>query len=94
MTVKKLNSWNDELEDKIKQNIANYINGLNIADDVLISMVWSSAITAMDDVKNPSYTVTNVQVGGSSSSLSGNDFDIEFNEAAQSLVSYISVVFS
>ena len=94
VTVKKLNSWNDELEDKIKQNIVNYINGLNIADDVLISMVWSSAITAMDDVKNPSYTVTNVQVGGSSSSLSGNDFDIEFNEAAQSLVSYISVVFS
>lgn len=94
VTVKKLSSWNDELEDKIKQNIVNYINGLNIADDVLISMVWSSAITAMDDVKNPSYTVTNVQVGGSSSSLSGNDFDIELNEAAQSLVSYISVVFS
>ena len=94
VTVKKLPSWNDELEDKIKQNIVNYVEGLNIADDVLISMIWSSAITAMDDVKNPSYTVTSVQIGESSGSLSSNDLDIQFNEAAQCQTTNVTVVFA
>lgn len=94
VTVKKLPSWNDELEDKIEQNIVNYVEGLNIADDVLISMIWSSAITAMEDVKNPSYTVTAVQIGKSSSSLSSNDLDIQFNEAAQCQTANVTVVFA
>lgn len=93
ITVKKLSSWNDEMENKIKENIVNYIEGLNLADDVLISMIWSSAITAMDDIKAPSYTVTAAQIGKSSSTLVADDLAIEFNEAAQCQTSFVSVVF-
>ena len=93
VSVRKLSGWNDELEDKIKQNIVNYIEGLNVTEDVLISMVWSASITAMDDVKNPQYTVTAVTIGTSSGSLGSNDIDIGYNQAAQGFVDNISVVF-
>lgn len=94
VSVRKLSGWNDELEDRIKQNIVDYIEGLNVTEDVLISMVWSASITAMDDVKNPQYTVTAVTIGTSSGSLGSNDIDIDYDEAAQSAVANISVVFA
>ena len=94
VSVRKLSGWNDELEDRIKQNIVDYIEGLNVTEDVLISMVWSASITAMDDVKNPQYTVTAVTIGTSSGSLGSNDIDIDYDEAAQGLVANISVVFA
>ena len=93
VSVRKLSGWNDELEDKIKQNIVDYIEGLNVTEDVLISMVWSASITAMDDVKNPQYTVTAVTIGTSSGSLGSTDIDIDYDEAAQGSVSNVSVVF-
>lgn len=93
VSVRKLSGWNDELEDRIKQNIVDYIEGLNVTEDVLISMVWSASITAMDDVKNPQYTVTAITIGTSSGSLGSNDIDIDYDEAAQGLVNNISVVF-
>lgn len=94
VSVRKLSGWNDELEDRIRQNIVDYIEGLNVTEDVLISMVWSASITAMDDVKNPQYTVTAVTIGTSSGSLGSNDIDIDYNQAAQSAVTNISVVFT
>ena len=94
VSVRKLSGWNDELEDRIKQNIVDYIEGLNVTEDVLISMVWSASITAMDDVKNPQYTVTAVTIGTSNGSLGSNDIDIDYDEAAQSAVANISVVFA
>ena len=94
LNVTKLQSWNDEYEDKMKDQIVNYINGLEIADNVYRSFVWSQAIAAMDDISNPSYTVTNVTMGTASGSLSGNDIEIDFNAAAQITANNITVVYS
>ena len=90
----KLQSWNDEYEDKMKDQIVNYINGLEIADNVYRSLAWSQAIAAMDDISNPAYTVTNVTMGTASGSLSENDIEIDFNAAAQITANNITVVYS
>ena len=94
VTLKKLPTWNDEYTTKVKNAINEYINNLNIADDVYRSMVWSVAVSALDDISNPAFSVTNVQLGTSSGSETDSDIDIAFNAVAQSDIANISVVVS
>lgn len=94
LNVKKLASWNDEYESKMKQSIVDYIEGLSLAEDVYRSQLWSIAVGAMGNVPVPAYAVTNIKIGTSSSSLAENDIDIAFNAASQCQLSYISVVYS
>lgn len=92
VTVKKLATWNDELQNTIIQNINNYINGLNIYDNVYVSMIWSVAVSAMSDINTPAFSVIDVQLGTESGSLSSNDISIPFDSVAQCSTGNIQVV--
>lgn len=94
LNVKKLASWNDEFESKMKQSIVDYIEGLSLAEDVYRSQLWSIAVGAMGNVPVPAYAVTNIKLGTSSGLLAENDIDIAFNAASQCQLSYISVVYN
>ena len=92
ITVKKFANWNDELENKIKEQVNSYIANLNIAESVYNSMIWAVAVGAMDSITNPSFSVTGVELGTSASSLSATDVEIAFNAVAQCSLENITVV--
>lgn len=94
VTLKKLSTWNDEYTTKIQNAINEYINNLNIADDVYRSMVWSVAVSTLEDISSPAFSVVDIQLGTSSGSETDSDIDIDFDAAAQSDIANISVVFS
>lgn len=92
ITVKKFSNWNDDIPNKIKSLVSEYINTLNIGDDVYMSLVWSVAIGAMDSINNPSFSITGVKLGTSSTSQSTSDISIDFNNVAQCTADNVTVV--
>jgi uncharacterized phage protein gp47/JayE len=92
VTIKKLATYNDDYETQIKQALADYINGLQISEDVYRSILFSVAVSQMGSINSPSYSVVNIQTSLSSSGFADNDIVVAFNEAAITDVSKITVV--
>ena len=92
--VKKLPYWNDKYENDIKEAIVDYVKSLEISDDVFNSMIWTVANSVMSDYTSPAFIVTEVLLGKESGSLTATDIVTNFNEAAETDISNISVVFA
>lgn len=90
----KLGSYNDSYVDTIKAAIKNYIDGLEIAETVYRSVIWSVATSQMSDITSPAYSITDVQLSADGSTYSTSDVSMAFNEAAQVTIANIEVVVS
>lgn len=91
--VTKLPYWNDIYSDEIKNAIYDYIKGLEISDNVYNSMIWFVANSVMSDFANPAFVIKEVLLGKEEGSLTNSDVVVNFNEAAETSVSNITVVF-
>lgn len=91
--VTKLPYWNDRYSDEIKNAIYDYIKGLEISDNVYNSMIWFVANSVMSDFANPAFVIKEVSLGKEEGSLTNSDVVVNFNEAAETSVSNITVVF-
>jgi uncharacterized phage protein gp47/JayE len=91
--VTKLPYWNDRYSDEIKNAIYDYIKGLEISDNVYNSMIWFVANSVMSDFANPAFVIKEVLLGKEEGSLTNSDVVVNFNEAAETSVSNITVVF-
>lgn len=91
--VTKLPYWNDRYSDEIKNVIYDYIKGLEISDNVYNSMIWFVANSVMSDFANPAFVIKEVLLGKEEGSLTNSDVEVNFNEAAETSVSNITVVF-
>lgn len=80
--VKKLTGYNDNYATDIKNAIVDYINGLDIAETVYRSILWSVAIGQMGSITSPEYSVTDIQTSTNGSSYSQADISMLFNESA------------
>lgn len=92
--IKKLSGYNDNSVTEIQEAVNNYINGLQIAEDVYQSIIWSVATSTMQNLQNPSFAVTNVQLSTDGSTYTNSDVITAFNEAAISTIAQIQVVAS
>ena len=81
----------DESEKIIGFN--HYIKGLEISDNVYNSMIWFVANSVMSDFANPAFVIKEVLLGKEEGSLTNSDVEVNFNEAAETSVSNITVVF-
>lgn len=90
----KLPGYNSEYENKIKNAIVDYISGLQIADDIYRSIIWSVATSQMDSIVTPAFSVTNVTLSTDGVTYTQADIVTDFNEAALSSVDNIEVVVS
>lgn len=61
VSIKKLAGYNEEYQTKIKDAISDYILNMELGDNVYKSIIWSVATSAMESIKNPAYSVLNVQ---------------------------------
>lgn len=91
VSLKKLASYNDEYSTKIKQAIAEYINGMELGNPVYRSIIWSVATSVMGSIKDPAYSVTDVQFSTDGTTYSPADVIPQFFEAAQIQESQITV---
>lgn len=80
--VKKLTGYNDNYATDIKNAIVDYVNGLDIAETVYRSILWSVAIGQMGSITSPEYSVTDIQTSTNGSSYSQADISMLFNESA------------
>ena len=80
--VKKLTGYNDNYATDIKNAIVDYINGLDIAETVYRSILWSVAIGQMGSITSPEYSVTDIKTSANGSSYSQTDISMLFNESA------------
>ena len=91
ISVKKLNGWNDEYTTKMKNAVSNYIQNMNLAENVYRSVIWSVATQAMDDISNPAYSVQDIQFSTDGSTYSPADVIEDFYNAAQTTVDMVTV---
>lgn len=91
VSLKKLATYNTEYEQKIQNAISAYINGMELGSPVYRSILWSIATSAMDSVKDPAYSVLDVQLSTDGTTFTPVDVTPEFYEAAQTPPAQVTV---
>lgn len=92
VSLKKLQGYNDEYAQKIKDAISDYIMEMQLGGPVYRSVIWSVATAQMDSINTPSFSVTDVQFATSESGpFSQADIVPEFYEAAYTLSTMVTV---
>lgn len=81
--------------DRIKAEVAKYINSLRIGDPVLLSRVYSPAnLGVMSGGESRFYDITSLEIGKSASTTASANIAILFDEAAHCDVANIKVTAS
>lgn len=91
VTVKKLKGYTTDTSERIKQNINEYLNSLTIGDNLSISAIWGVALTAMKDLRAPSFSIASVEIGPDENNKSSEDIMIAFNEVTQGNIQNIVI---
>ena len=63
INVKALPGYTSNITDQIKQNIVNYLNGLSIGENLTVSALWGVSLLAMNDLRNPLFSITGITAG-------------------------------
>lgn len=86
-----LDGFSTAVESEIQNAVANYINGLVIGADVLLSKIYVPAnLSNVGD--GSSYDITSLKIGKNSGSLGTADIIIAFNEEATCIVTDVTFV--
>ena len=62
-------SYNEEVEEAIKNNVAEYLNSLDIGEELQVSNLYFPILDANPNISAPAFYITFVTVNGSSSSV-------------------------
>ena len=89
--VKKLSGYNDNYSTDIKNAIVDYINGIDLAETVYRSILWSVAISQMNSIASPEYSVTDIQISTDGQTYSQADVSMLFNESALTDASKVTI---
>lgn len=91
LTITPASTYLSTAADEIKSRIADYINGLDIGEDVNIARVLASAVKDCDTGMDNRFEVSAIVMGESSGSQTAASIPIEWNEAASCDVDNITV---
>ena len=91
LTITPASTYLSTVADEIKSRIADYINGLDIGEDVNIARVLASALKDCDTGIDNRFEVSAIVMGESSGSQTAASIPIEWNEAASCDVDNITV---
>ncbi len=90
--IKALYGYTIELGERIKQNVSEYLNGLRIGDDLSISAIWGVALYAMQDLKTPSFSITEVKAGTEKQNQKAEDMEILFQEVTRGKAENVEII--
>lgn len=91
VNIKKYAGYTDNVVDSIKNNILNYLNRLNIGDNLPTSLLWNSVLIANPDLTSPIFSIVSLTAGKHSSSQGTADIETNFNEVIQGNIENIIV---
>lgn len=92
ITLKVFTGYTSQIGEQIKQAVADYINGLTIGDDVLLSRIYSPANLGVVSGGNARYyDITDLLIGKSSGSVSASNIDIAYDASASCSTENISI---
>lgn len=92
VSIKKLVGYNDEYATKISNAVSEYIQSMQIGENVYRSVIWSVAMSVMDSLSSPAFSVTDVQFASSSSGpFSQADVVQQFYNAANTTPDMVAV---
>jgi uncharacterized phage protein gp47/JayE len=77
--------------ERIRQNIAAYINSLRIGDDILLSKLYSPINSAEPESGQRTFDVVSLAIGTAGGATAQANMDITFNEAAHCAVDDVTV---
>lgn len=93
-TLKQLAGYTDATTSDIQNAAVSYLNNLGIGTMVYIGGLWVAGASANSDPKNPSLSITQVQAAVHGQALGTTDIPIAFNDAAQGVLTNITVAFA
>lgn len=80
--IKPISGYSSDITAEIKQNLVDYVDSLNIANDVNISVLTSIINQSIPDLKQPIFSITDLKIAKVSGSLAEKDITIKLNEEA------------
>lgn len=94
--VKHLTGYVSSIDEDIKSAVVDYLNDLQIGQDLTISALYSVAMSCMENIKEPTFSVTEVVAGLDSGSMTSKDIAIAFDQVTlgvlQDSPEYVMVV--
>jgi uncharacterized phage protein gp47/JayE len=94
ITVKQLAGYSAVTTENIKNNIAAYLNSLNIGDDLTISALWGAALSAMPNFHRNNFTITGVTAGTEIGVQTPYDMEIPFNAVTRGAFENVEVIYA
>lgn len=92
ITIKAFIGYTSAVGDQIKQAVADYINGLKIGDDVLLSRIYSPANLGVVSGGNARYyDITELLIGKSAGGVTAANIDVAYDESASCTVAHINL---
>lgn len=91
LTIKPLSGYSSAIAASIQTSIVNYLNSLQIGEELTISALYGAALSIMPNLSQPQFSIVSLQAGLSESSLSTNDITIQFNQVVQGLPNNVNV---
>jgi uncharacterized phage protein gp47/JayE len=91
VNVKKFAGYTADNTDQIKQYVADYLNSLQIGDDLAVSSLWYAALSVNPNIKNPIFSITSLTAGKHSMTQGTSDIITLFNEVTQGNIANVTV---
>ncbi|WP_283648020.1 baseplate J/gp47 family protein [Hafnia paralvei] len=92
ITLKVFTGYTSKIGDQIKQAVVDYINGLTIGDNVILSRIYSPANLGVVSGGNARYyDITDLLIGKSSGSVSASNIGIAYDASASCSTANISI---
>ncbi|MEK8128655.1 baseplate J/gp47 family protein [Paenibacillus filicis] len=83
LNVKMLAGYTTETTDAIKSSTAQYIDSLNIGDDLTVSSLWGAALSANKVPNKPLFSITSLKASKHGQTPGTTDIVIAFNEVTR-----------
>lgn len=82
VTVVPIAAYTTSMQNNIISNIQTYLTGMDIGATVYASSLYSVAMQATPDIKNPAFAVSSIQIAGADGNYT-NVVDISWNQVAK-----------
>lgn len=92
ISIKPLLGYTSETTKKIKENIQNYINALEIGANLSISALWGVALQAMPDLTTPMFSITSITATKQGESQQSKDIELGFRDVCRCSLENISAI--
>lgn len=89
--VKALTGYTSDITDLIRTRLKEYLDSLQIGEDVRISSLWGIALGAMPDLKTPMFSITGLTASLHFGVLGTTDITIAYNQVTRGNLSNILI---